>query len=298
MSREGGEWEPGQYERFRAERAQPFRDLAALVERAPGMRIVDLGCGTGQLTAWLHDELRASQTLGVDVSESMLAEAEPRAREGLRFARGEIATFEAERPFDLVFSNAALQWVDGHEALWPRLAACLAPGGQLAVQVPVNHDHPSQRVLREVAARPRFANRLDRQTRPFPVLAPERYAELLHGLVLVRWLEDSARQSLRPLTFVTYEGIVRLQLQPVFGGIELDRLTPQHVQGLLNERLAAAWLRRPYGTFRECCTGCLRLPSGAASWCAMLRRWLTGLASRGGTWTCCRPKRRVRSWTR
>lgn len=190
MSREGSEWEPGQYERFREERAQPFRDLAALVERAPGMRIVDLGCGTGQLTAWLHDELRASQTLGVDVSEAMLAEAGPRAREGLSFARGEIATFEAERPFDLVFSNAALHWVDGHEAIWPRLAACVAPGGQIAVQMPVNHDHPSQRVLREVAAQPRFANRLDRQTRPYPVLAPERYAELLHGL-------DFARQIVR-----------------------------------------------------------------------------------------------------
>ena len=188
MAQSDGDWDPEQYERFRSQRAQPFHDLAALVERAPAMRVVDLGCGTGQLTAWLHDELGATETLGVDASEAMLAEAAPRAGEGLRFQRADISTFEAEQPFDLVFSNAALQWFEGHEALWPRLTACVAPGGQLAVQVPVNDDHPSQRVLREVAAEPPFAGRLRGQTRPFPVLAPERYAELLHELGFARQL--------------------------------------------------------------------------------------------------------------
>ena len=62
-------WDPNQYERFKAERAQPFYDLVSLVEREPGMRVIDLGCGTGQLTAWLHSELGASETLGIDAEK-------------------------------------------------------------------------------------------------------------------------------------------------------------------------------------------------------------------------------------
>src|SRR5438067_13793451 len=77
-------WDPAQYERFRDERARPFLDLLALVRPCPGMRVVDLGCGTGELTARLHDELAAGETLGVDRSEAMLARARPRAKDGLR----------------------------------------------------------------------------------------------------------------------------------------------------------------------------------------------------------------------
>ena len=68
-------WDPAQYERFRAERARPFVDLLALVRPRPGMRVVDLGCGTGELTARLHRELAAGETLGIDRSEAMLARA-------------------------------------------------------------------------------------------------------------------------------------------------------------------------------------------------------------------------------
>ncbi len=58
-------WNPEQYERFKTERAQPFHDLLALVEPRPGMRVVDLGCGTGELTRLMHEQLEAAETLGV-----------------------------------------------------------------------------------------------------------------------------------------------------------------------------------------------------------------------------------------
>src|SRR5436309_1061495 len=150
-------WDPAQYARFQAERAQPFNDLLALVRREPGMRVVDLGCGTGELTRDLHRELEAQQTVGIDSSDAMLAKARPLAGDGLSFEPGDIATFAPVATWDLVFSNAALHWIPDHHALLARLTAALAPDGQLAVQVPANHDHPSHVVAEAVAAEPPFA---------------------------------------------------------------------------------------------------------------------------------------------
>jgi len=166
-------WDPNQYERFKDERAQPFRDLAALVEPRPRMRIADLGCGTGELTRELHDQLAAEETLGIDNSDAMLSKAKPSGT--LRFELGDIAAFASDQPFDLIFSNAALHWVPDHEALFARLVSLIAPNGQLAIQMPANHDHPSHRIAAELA--PSFGI-----TPTLNVLPPERYASLLHRL--------------------------------------------------------------------------------------------------------------------
>src|ERR1051325_6693693 len=144
-------WNPEQYTRFQNERSQPFFDLLALVEPRPSMRVVDLGCGTGELTRLLHDQLKAGSTLGIDSSASMLARSEALAGDGLRFAQGDISDFTADRSFDLIFSNAALHWLPDHEALLRRLTAALAVGGQLAVQVPANDDHPTHVIAAQVA---------------------------------------------------------------------------------------------------------------------------------------------------
>jgi trans-aconitate 2-methyltransferase len=171
-------WDVNQYERFKNERAQPFRDLAALIEPRPNMRILDLGCGTGELTRELHEQLSAAETLGIDSSESMLQKASPTST--LHFQRGDIASFTAADPFDLVFSNAALHWIPDHDRLFARLMSLLAPDGQIAVQMPANHDHPSHRIAAEVATsfgiEPRTVN----------VRPPESYATLLHGLGFTR----------------------------------------------------------------------------------------------------------------
>lgn len=187
MTTSAGEWQPGQYARFQAQRDQPFIDLAGLVQRDRAMRVLDLGSGTGRLTAWLHTELRATETLGVDSSEAMLAEASAHASGGVRFERSDIEAFADAarsdgRTFDLVFSNAALQWIDDHAALFPRIAALVRPGGQLAVQMPWNDDHASHDVARELARSERFSGALGGYVRPDPVRAPEWYAELLYTL--------------------------------------------------------------------------------------------------------------------
>jgi trans-aconitate 2-methyltransferase len=171
-------WDVDQYERFKNERAQPFRDLAALIEPRPNLRIIDLGCGTGELTRELHEQLSASETLGIDSSESMLQKAAPSGT--LHFQLGDIASFTTDHPFELVFSNAALHWIPDHERLFTKLMTLLAPQGQLAIQMPANHDHPSHRLAAEVATSfgidPRTVN----------ILSPESYAALLYRLGFAR----------------------------------------------------------------------------------------------------------------
>jgi trans-aconitate 2-methyltransferase len=183
-------WNPAQYGKFRAERARPFEDLLALVDPTPdGRRIehaVDLGCGTGALTARLHEHLGATATVGIDSSAAMLEEASAQQQPGLRFELGDIAAFDARGAFDLVFSNAALHWVPDHPRLLRRLRDGLRPGGQLAVQVPANGDHPSHALAFEIAHEAPFRQALldsgDALVEATPVVAPERYAELLDEL--------------------------------------------------------------------------------------------------------------------
>lgn len=169
-------WNPDLYERFKEERKQPFRDLVSLIEHRPRMRVVDLGCGTGETTRELHEHIKAQETLGIDNSETMLLKSSAFGAEMLRFEKGDIEAFVTDRPFDLIFSNAALHWVADHEQLLHRLVSFLTRHGQLAIQMPANDDHPSHRIAAEVAEELGIERRADH------MLPPERYASLLHHL--------------------------------------------------------------------------------------------------------------------
>jgi trans-aconitate 2-methyltransferase len=149
-----------------------------LVTVRPGLHVIDLGCGSGELTRRLADLLPNSEVLGVDSSPEMLQRALPDARPGLRFELRSIESVRGE--WDLVFSHAALHWVEDHEALVPRLLSLVRPGGQLAVQIPSNHRHFSQSVIPEVASDDAFQSALGGWIRRSPVLPVDRYAELLY----------------------------------------------------------------------------------------------------------------------
>jgi len=197
-------WNPNQYEHFKDERSQPFYDLLALCKPVPGGRVVDLGCGTGELTRVLHREIGAAETLGVDSSEAMLAKSVSFSGDGLRFARGDIASFP-ERGWNLVFSNAAIHWVDDHPTLFRNFSQMLKDGGQLAIQMPANHDHPSHIVAAEVAQEEPFRSALKGYVRHSPVLPPERYAELLDTL---GFSEQHVRLQVYPHHLESRDGVV------------------------------------------------------------------------------------------
>lgn len=181
-------WNPDRYLRFGTERAEPFSDLLALLGQVPrGGRVVDLGCGSGALTALAHRQLGAAETLGVDNSPAMLERAGAERAPGLSFRQGDLGAPDLGTgggPFDVVLSNAALHWVEHHDQLLPRLVALLAPGGVLAVQVPANETHASQRAVLRAAAREPFRSALQGWVRKSPVLEPEQYVLALHGLGL------------------------------------------------------------------------------------------------------------------
>lgn len=178
----GDTWNPDRYGRFAAERRQPFLDLLALLHPIPGGHVVDLGCGTGELTRALHERLGAAETLGIDSSAAMLGKSAAFAGKGIRFEAGDIATFAPTRSFDLVFSNAAIHWVPDHPDLIARLTRAVAPNGQFAFQVPANFDHPSHVAAEQTAGEEPFAAALQGSAHPRYVLPPEAYSALLDRL--------------------------------------------------------------------------------------------------------------------
>src|SRR5512138_2022013 len=122
-------WDPATYNRFQQQREQPFEDLFALLNIRSGLRVIDLGCGTGQLTNRLAERLPSSNVLGVDSSPQMLAAARQLERPGLRFELRSIESVEGT--WDVVFSHAAIQWIGDHASLMHRLLSLVRPSGQL-----------------------------------------------------------------------------------------------------------------------------------------------------------------------
>ena len=184
------DWNPAQYRRFAAERAQPFHDLLALIRPGLMRRAVDLGCGPGELTALAADELGVEEMLGIDNSPAMLEVAQQRNDERVRFVAGDIGSWTAPGDHDLVLAAASLQWVPDHPAVLARWAAALAPGGQLAVQVPANAWMPSHRVMDDLANSPAHRDAFGPDGPPVDpvavnVLEPEVYARLLFDLGFV-----------------------------------------------------------------------------------------------------------------
>jgi trans-aconitate 2-methyltransferase len=179
-------WDPDQYHRFADERRKPFFDLLGLIGPVPGGRVIDLGCGSGELTAILHQRLEAAETVGVDRSAEMLRAAADVDVPAVSFREGDIGSFDDPGAWDVVVASASLHWVPDHADVLARWTDSLRPGGQLAVQVPANAEHPSHRLSGEVAASPEFVGLFgDSGPPPDPVLSvlsPEEYAVLLDRL--------------------------------------------------------------------------------------------------------------------
>jgi trans-aconitate 2-methyltransferase len=172
------EWDAGHYARFLDARTLPAIDLLSRIELAAPQSVVDLGCGPGNSTALLKERWPDAAVTGIDSSQDMLA-AGRRDHPGIAFAAGDIASWEASVPCDVVFANASLQWVGGHEALLPRLFDQVAPGGVLAVQMPRNHDFATHRLMRQAAAEGPWRDRLRDARDPSPVKPPEFSYDLL-----------------------------------------------------------------------------------------------------------------------
>jgi trans-aconitate 2-methyltransferase len=148
-SRESPSWDPEQYLKFERERTLPCRDLVARIELPSPTSIIDLGCGPGNSTSVLAENWPSSKLVGLDNSEKMLESAR---KSGVRadWVLADMSKWVPERPFDLVVSNAALQWLVNQEHQVPRLFMSVSPGGAFAFQVPSGHGEWAK-ALKEVA---------------------------------------------------------------------------------------------------------------------------------------------------
>ncbi len=181
------DWNPEQYRRFAAERAQPFHDLLALIEPGSIQRAVDLGCGPGELTALAAERLDVAEMIGIDNSQAMLDHTGEHTSDSVYFKHGDIAEWTSSADHDLVLAAASLQWVPNHIEVITRWTAALRPGGQLAIQVPANADMASHVVARQLAEREPYLSLFGPDGPPIDpvqayVLQPEAYAQILYDL--------------------------------------------------------------------------------------------------------------------
>ncbi len=171
-------WDPGQYLTFGDHRLRPALDLLQRVPLERPDRVVDLGCGAGNVTAVLRRRWPEAQVTGVDSSAAMLARARA-ADPAVDWQLGDLLDWRPEGPVDLIYSNAALHWLDDHAALFPRLASLVAPGGVLAVQMPRNFSEPSHTSIYDTVRAGAWRPRLEPLIRTEPTKPAEHYREFL-----------------------------------------------------------------------------------------------------------------------
>jgi trans-aconitate 2-methyltransferase len=171
-------WDPALYLRFADQRLRPALDLLSRIDLEAPPSAIDLGCGAGNVTAFLRRRWPQAQITGVDNSPEMLKKAQT-ADAGIRWETGELATWAPTQSPTLIYSNAALQWADHHEELFPRLAGFLKPGAVLAVQMPHQNGAPSHQAALGLASSARWRDALQPVVRASPVAEPQYYYDLL-----------------------------------------------------------------------------------------------------------------------
>lgn len=179
-------WDPTSYDRYRAQRTRPVRDLMSQVPAQAPALVVDLGCGNGPTTLELAARWPDARVVGVDSSETMLEAAREADTEGrVEWVIGDLREWDPAslgQPADVMLTNSVLQWVPRHLELIGPWVEALAPGGWFAMQVPDNYDGPSHRLMREVGATHARSAELESALEVPDVGAPTTYLRLLSRL--------------------------------------------------------------------------------------------------------------------
>ena len=173
-------WNPDVYNQFKKIRYQPFFDLSDFISDENLKTAIDIGCGTGEQTKILAEKFPNTQFIGIEASAEMLKKSEEVKSGNLSFRQQTIESlYSTEEKWDLVFSNAALQWSDNHEKLFPKLISLVNDGGQFAVQMPVQPKNVLNKILVQQASEEPFSIQLKGFNRLSPVLGLDDYANMM-----------------------------------------------------------------------------------------------------------------------
>ena len=239
-------WDAKQYLRFADERARPFFDLVERIDHPGPRRVVDLGCGAGGLTTTLLERWPEAQITGIDSSEEMIGRARKRAiPRHLEFELGDVASWRAAEPFDVIVSNACFHWIPDHRRLLENLAAQLAPDGVLAFQVPDNFTSPSHTIVRTLVSSPNWRDQLGDLPQA-GVESPGWYIEVLTILGLGATAWRTTYKHLLNGENPVFEWLSGTTLRPALARLdedERDRFIDQ-----LGPLLASAYPPGPGGT--------------------------------------------------
>ena len=174
-------WNPDQYLKFARQRTQPSIDLAAKVTAENPTSVIDIGCGPGNSTRVLLERWPNARVSGLDSSPEMIKKAKADLPD-IEWITGDAGTFTFENEYDVVFSNAAIQWMQGHEALVPRLYGIVKSGGALAVQIPADQGSPIRRSLLSVSAQEKWSKYTSGRERLMNYRTAEYYYDILAGI--------------------------------------------------------------------------------------------------------------------
>jgi trans-aconitate 2-methyltransferase len=252
-------WDARAYLSFAEQRARPFADLMARVTLLSPQLVVDLGCGTGNLTEKLARRWPSATVVGVDSSPDMIEAASESASSRVTFQLADLRDWRSGRPVDVLVSNATLQWVPQHLRLLAELVDQVRPGGQLAIQVPGNFDEPSHRLLHELAADPRFADHtrgIDRPAAHDPEVYLAEFGRLgcfvdawettyLHVLSgpdpVLRWISGTGA---RPI-LAALPPALKIEFEQEYGAALRKAYPPQHIGTVLPFRRVFAVATKP-----------------------------------------------------
>lgn len=174
------DWNPESYLKFRKERTRPSVDLADKIEIKNPKKIIDIGCGPGNSTAVLKHRFPNAEIIGIDNSPNMI-EAAAKTYPDIEFrlidASCELDKL-GENTFDVVFSNACIQWLPNHSELLAEMMKLLKKNGVMAVQIPVNYDEPIHKIIRSISESDKWRDRLS-GTRSIATLSEEEYFDIL-----------------------------------------------------------------------------------------------------------------------
>lgn len=173
-------WNPEIYNKFKNIRYQPFYDLIDLIDPVDKMKAIDFGCGTGEQTFILSEKFPSATFLGIDSSAEMLEKSKELKNDRLNFKQATTEDVIASgEKWDLIFSNAALQWSDNHSELFPALISLLNKNGQFAIQMPVQNENILNQLLHQLIQEEPFKTYLKDWRRDSPVLSMDEYAQIL-----------------------------------------------------------------------------------------------------------------------